>query len=488
MLGKYFVPTDDDEYAGANEAETRGEGTNGLQGAFEAACRLFAADLEKNYNGLTIDFGYSGYVSKESAERWAEGGNVKFLQYIHYFGYGLAWEFSLIDVGERTKLNAVNAISSYALKYNLSVNVYDSGGFLFVTPRYVQSKDGITASEYGGDADSAEEAEAQGGGASSSSGSLASTAWFFASSFGDTMNAAASQLLVGERALANDEPVWNTVKDIFNSSMRTVMAGPDGTFMAWYPDYWGVSGNTPCLLLDDIELIDLKITQSDDTFVSHQFCAGVNTGGQYLTSSGQTSDMQWALTQGVVSIESNTAALSSGVLNDVGENAISNEPSELLKKLINIPEGEEWRVPPAALERRVVHAARAVPPLRGEARQEAASARHREAERQRDERRDGREPAVHPPVPLRAVRVHAKLGQPVPDELADNVDAEHLARHAREGEELGAFRVRHQRAAQRRPERGPVQHERDARVPAVREGRHSVPRHGLVGEVTCRGT
>lgn len=352
MLGKYFVPTDDDKYAGVNEAETRGEGTNGLQGAFEAACRLFAADLEKNYNGLTIDFGYSGYVSKESAERWAEDGNVKFLQYIHYFGYGLAWEFSLIDVGERTKLNAVNAISSYALKYNLSVNVYDSGGFLFVTPRYVQSKDGITASEYGGDADSTEEAEAQGGGANSSSGSLASTAWFFASSFGDTMNAAASQLLVGERALANDEPVWNTVKDIFNSSMRTVMAGPDGTFMAWYPDYWGVSGNTPCLLLDDIELIDLKITQSDDTFVSHQFCAGVNTGGQYLTSSGQTSDMQWALTQGVVSIESNTAALSSGVLSDVGENAISNEPSELLKKLINIPEGEEWRFTPRELYRR----------------------------------------------------------------------------------------------------------------------------------------
>lgn len=352
MLGKYFVPTDDDKYAGVNEAETRGEGTNGLQGAFEAACRLFAAGLEKNYNGLTIDFGYSGYVSKESAERWAEDGNVKFLQYIHYFGYGLAWEFSLIDVGERTKLNAVNAISSYALKYNLSVNVYDSGGFLFVTPRYVQSKDGITASEYGGDADSTEEAEAQGGGANSSSGSLASTAWFFASSFGDTMNAAASQLLVGERALANDEPVWNTVKDIFNSSMRTVMAGPDGTFMAWYPDYWGVSGNTPCLLLDDIELIDLKITQSDDTFVSHQFCAGVNTGGQYLTSSGQTSDMQWALTQGVVSIESNTAALSSGVLNDVGENAISNEPSELLKKLINIPEGEEWRFTPRELYRR----------------------------------------------------------------------------------------------------------------------------------------
>lgn len=143
-----------------------------------------------------------------------------------------------------------------------------------------------------------------------------------------------------------------------------------------------VSGNTPCLLLDDIELIDLKITQSDDTFVSHQFCAGVNTGGQYLTSSGQTSDMQWALTQGVVSIESNTAALSSGVLNDVGENAISNEPSELLKKLINIPEGEGV----------AVHAARAVPPIRREARQEAASARHREAERQRDERRDDANP------------------------------------------------------------------------------------------------
>ena len=54
----------------------------------------------------------------------------------------------------------------------------------------------------------------------------------------------------------------------------------------------------------------------------------------------------------MVSIESNTAALSSGVLNDVGENAISNEPSELLKKLINIPEGEEWRFTPRELYRR----------------------------------------------------------------------------------------------------------------------------------------
>lgn len=356
MLGKYFVPSDDEKYAGVNPADSRGEGSNGLQGAFETACRSFKAELEKNYNGLKIDFGASGYVSRQSAEEWASnGGNKKFLQYIHYFGWGIAWEFWFVDVEERTKLNALNAVSSYARKFNLSVNVTDSGGFTFVTPLYVQSKDGLTAIEYGGNADSSEEAAAQGnadGSNSSSSGSLASTAWFFASSFGDTMNQAASQLLVGERALANDEPVWNTVKDIFNSSMRTVMAGPDGTFMAWYPDYWGVSGNTPCLLLDDIELVDLQITQSDDTFVSHQFCAGVNTGGQYLSSNGQTSDAQWALTQGVVSIESSMASLSSGKLNEVGENSISNEPSELLKKLINIPEGEDWRFTPRELYRR----------------------------------------------------------------------------------------------------------------------------------------
>jgi hypothetical protein len=355
MLGKYFIPTNDDEYAGVPSKRAPGTGTNGLQGAFEAACRQFVGELAKNYNGLEVKLGYSGYVTREAAKNWAENGNRKFLDYIHYFGWGIAWEFTVEGVGDRTLTNALNAISSYASKFNLSVNVRDSGGFTFITPRYVQSKDGITDLEYGGPADSAEAAAAQGnddGTNSSSSGSLASTAWFFASSFGNVMNSAASQLLVGERALANDEPVWNTVKDIFNSSMRTVMAGPDGSFMAWYPDYWGVSGNTPCLLLDDIELIDLKITQSDDTFVSHQFCAGVNVGGQYLGSSGQTSDMQWALTQGVVSIESNLAASASSALSEVGENSISNQPSELLKKLINIPEGEEWRFTPRELYRR----------------------------------------------------------------------------------------------------------------------------------------
>lgn len=358
MLGKYFVPTDDEAYAGKLTGEDLGNGYNHLQGAFEAACRSFKAEVEKEYDGIRIEFGTSGYVSRDAAERWAEGGNGKFLKYLHYFGWGIAWEFWMLNdggahrEGDKTLTHDLNAVASYARKFNLSVNIHDGGGFTFVTPLYVQSKDGLTGLEYGGDATSSEEAEAQGGDSGSSSGSLASTAWFFASSFGDTMNAAASQVLVGERALANDEPVWNTVKDIFNSSMRTVMAGPDGTFMAWYPDYWGVSGNTPCLLLDDIELVDLKITQSDDTFVSHQFCAGVNVGGSYLTSNGTTSDMKWALTQGVVSVESNMAATASTALMDVGEHSVSDEPSELLKKLINIPEGEEWRFTPRELYRR----------------------------------------------------------------------------------------------------------------------------------------
>lgn len=346
MLGKYFVPTDDDKYAGVDTSTTTGEGQDGLQGAFKNAVREFVGKVEKD-NGITVNLGYSGRVKKETAQNWANNGNDKFLKYIHYFGWGIAWEFTLSDSGK------LGDLKDLANENCLSVNTTDNDSFMFITPRFVQSKDGITDIQYGGDATSVEEAQAQGGtDTSSSSGSLASTAWFFASSFGNVMNSAASQVLVGERALANDEPVWNTIKDIFNSSMRTVMAGPDGSFMAWYPDYWGVSGNTPCLLLDDIELIDLKITQSEDTFVSHQFCAGVNVGGQYLGSSGQTSDMQWALTQGVVSIESNLAASASSALSEIGEDSISDEPSALLKKLINIPEGEEWRFTPRELYRR----------------------------------------------------------------------------------------------------------------------------------------
>lgn len=348
MLGKYFIPSDDSK-AGVDTKGASGTFQDGLQGAFKSAVQSFVGQVDKD-KGIKVNLGSSGRVTRDMANEWANNGNNKFLNNIHYFGWGIAWEFTISDSSK------LGDLANLALEQCLSVNRQDSDGFLFFTPRYVQSKDGITDIQYGGDATSAEEAAAQGGNAdgsnSSSSGSLASTAWFFASSFGNVMNNAASQVLVGERALANDEPVWNTIKDIFNSSMRTIMAGPDGSFMAWYPDYWGVSGNTPCLLLDDIELIDLKITQSEDSFVSHQFCAGVNVGGQYLSSTGGTSDMQWALTQGVVSIESNLAATASAALTETGEDSVSDQPSELLKKLINIPESEQWRFTPRELYRR----------------------------------------------------------------------------------------------------------------------------------------
>lgn len=349
MLGKYFIPTDE-TLAGKITSITPGDGENGLQPDFVAAVRSFVNHISSEYKGYKIDLGSSGYVARITAEQWSESGNPKFLQYIKYFGWGIAWEFTVPDTASKTA--ALSSISTIAKEYGLSVNLHDNGGFTFLTPLLVQSKSGISVLEYGGDATSSEEAAAQTeAAATNATGSLASTAWFFASSFGDVMNDFSSYVLTGERAIANDEPVWDTIKSIFNSSMRTIMAGPDGSFIAWYPDYWGVAGNTPCLLLDDIELIDVSIDISDQTFYTHQFSAGVNVGGTYLTSDGRASDMQWALTQGVVSIESNMAAQASSAASK-DEFYVSDEVSHVLSKMVNIPESEKWRFTPKELYRR----------------------------------------------------------------------------------------------------------------------------------------
>ena len=85
MLGKYFVPTNDDKYAGVDTSTTTGEGQDGLQGAFKNAVREFVGKLEKD-NGITVNLGYSGRVKKETAQNWANNGNDKYLKYNQKYG------------------------------------------------------------------------------------------------------------------------------------------------------------------------------------------------------------------------------------------------------------------------------------------------------------------------------------------------------------------------------------------------------------------
>lgn len=411
-LGSYTIPKS--SMWGASDG-MRGKASNGCQEEFYDYCKaLQDANAEKG-NGQFL-MGSYGYISKQRAWSSSNSGNQAYLTNLRYFGTGLAWEIkgmssktrkfveenaasfglrlmqttssatsqasalkstSVSDKaaqsglttagGAVAQLNALNAkLASQSAK---GESVFDeitrkiaqtaasvSGGNValeFLVPVNVIVDEDAKGVEYGGDVS---------GGDYSSEGDSASVvqaAYFVANQFRNLQEDAMSEMLMGERAIANDVTLWSSVQAALAASMRACSSGPDGSFIAWYPDYWGVNGlegnshDAPYLTLEDIELVNLTVSQSDDEFYSHVFTAGVDING------GQD-PMKLLHTIGVVSIESNTSASMSNAManlidseGDSGESAeASGVPAAILKELIYIPEGEEWRYSPKELYRR----------------------------------------------------------------------------------------------------------------------------------------
>jgi len=163
-------------------------------------------------------------------------------------------------------------------------------------------------------------------------------------------------MLTGVRALINDEPIYNTIKTYANGAMRTFCTAPDGSFVAFYPDKWGLyttkdaEGNpseSAYLHLSPMEMTDFSLQQSDANFTSHVYCHGV-----YADGSQGTALQMWALSKGYVSVESRIEATESDMdakVTGASEGTVSTTPSELLQKIVNIPAGQEYYYSPAYL-------------------------------------------------------------------------------------------------------------------------------------------
>lgn len=107
-----------------------------------------------------------------------------------------------------------------------------------------------------------------------------------------------SQVLTGEKALMNDIPVSNGVSQFCSGSMRNYMSLGDGSFCAFYPDYFGASGRDPYWAITDLEITNMGIQLSDEALATHVYV----TGG--LASPGSITEMLDAVsTPGVVTID-----------------------------------------------------------------------------------------------------------------------------------------------------------------------------------------
>lgn len=119
----------------------------------------------------------------------------------------------------------------------------------------------------------------------------------------------------GHKDFIDSQPLIQMIQAVCGASMRNFQSAPNGDFIAYYPDYFGLEGKQAVMRLEDIELKDVHINFSDDQLTTHVYIAGDHTmAGQ------EQSVLGWLQTAGVASVEDEWlfARLSKVGLGDLG--------------------------------------------------------------------------------------------------------------------------------------------------------------------------
>jgi len=96
----------------------------------------------------------------------------------------------------------------------------------------------------------------------------------------------------------DSQPLIQMVQAVSRSSLRNFASAPNGDFIAYYPDYFGLDGKPATLRLEDIELKDVHIDFSDDNLTTHVYVAG-----DYTMMGLSNQVLAWLDTAGVASVE-----------------------------------------------------------------------------------------------------------------------------------------------------------------------------------------
>ena len=79
-------------------------------------------------------------------------------------------------------------------------------------------------------------------------------------------------------AILLDNPLMQDLDQVVRTGLRSYMSAPNGDFVAWFPDYYGMYGMDPVIEISDVEIIDFQIYHNDDALVTHVGIIGDTTG------------------------------------------------------------------------------------------------------------------------------------------------------------------------------------------------------------------
>lgn len=113
--------------------------------------------------------------------------------------------------------------------------------------------------------------------------------------------ASAADFLGGEKAYIDAQPLIQMVQAVCAASLRNFASAPNGDFIAYYPDHFGLDGKQAVYEIQDIELKDCNIILSDDPLTTH-----VYVEGDYTMMGQADQVLGWIYSAGVATVE-NTA-------------------------------------------------------------------------------------------------------------------------------------------------------------------------------------
>ena len=100
------------------------------------------------------------------------------------------------------------------------------------------------------------------------------------------------------RAFITDQPVLQSIATMVQSSLRHFQSAPNGDFLAWFPDYFGLYGQAPSLSIHDIEIIDFVIYHDDTQLATH-----IAVSGDLVNMGTGVGLVDWLQTNGIVSVQ-----------------------------------------------------------------------------------------------------------------------------------------------------------------------------------------
>jgi len=110
-----------------------------------------------------------------------------------------------------------------------------------------------------------------------------------------------ADLFTGQKSFIDCEPLIQETQAVCRSGLRNFCSAPNGDFIAYYPDYFGVDGKPISMTIEDIEMKDVRINLSDDAMTTHVYVAGD------LSQVGETTQaLAWLSSSGVATVENET--------------------------------------------------------------------------------------------------------------------------------------------------------------------------------------